>query len=57
MTAGMAVVNTRGVWHTADVQEPGEAIFIETDLADPAAIRQSFLVWSELRLTTRGLGR
>jgi uncharacterized cupin superfamily protein len=28
MTAGMAVVNPRGVWHTADVHEPGDAIFI-----------------------------
>ncbi len=25
---GMAVVNPAGVWHTADVHEPGEALFI-----------------------------
>jgi mannose-6-phosphate isomerase-like protein (cupin superfamily) len=28
LTAGMAVVNPRNVWHTADVHEPGDAIFI-----------------------------
>ena len=28
LTAGMAVVNPRNVWHTADVHEPGVAIFI-----------------------------
>ncbi len=25
---GMAVINPPGVWHTADVHEPGEALFI-----------------------------
>jgi hypothetical protein len=28
LTAGMAVVNPAGVWHTADVHEPGAAVFI-----------------------------
>jgi len=28
LTAGQAVVNPRGVWHTADVIEPGRALFI-----------------------------
>jgi quercetin dioxygenase-like cupin family protein len=26
--AGQAVINPRGVWHTADVHEPGSALFI-----------------------------
>jgi mannose-6-phosphate isomerase-like protein (cupin superfamily) len=26
--AGMAVINPPGVWHTADVHEPGQALFI-----------------------------
>jgi mannose-6-phosphate isomerase-like protein (cupin superfamily) len=25
---GQAVINPPGVWHTADVHEPGEALFI-----------------------------
>lgn len=28
LTPGTAVVNPRGVWHTADVHEPGQALFI-----------------------------
>jgi quercetin dioxygenase-like cupin family protein len=28
LTAGLAVVNPPNVWHTADVHEPGEALFI-----------------------------
>ena len=28
LTAGMAVVNPPGVWHTADIHEPGDALFI-----------------------------
>lgn len=28
LTPGTAVVNPPGVWHTADVHEPGQAIFI-----------------------------
>ena len=28
MHAGMAVINPPGVWHTADVHEPGQALFI-----------------------------
>jgi mannose-6-phosphate isomerase-like protein (cupin superfamily) len=28
MTPGTAVVNPKGVWHTADVHEPGTALFI-----------------------------
>ena len=28
LTPGMAVVNPRNVWHTADVHEPGHALFI-----------------------------
>ena len=28
LRAGQAVINPRGVWHTADVHEPGEALFI-----------------------------
>jgi mannose-6-phosphate isomerase-like protein (cupin superfamily) len=28
LTPGMAVINPPGVWHTADVHEPGEALFI-----------------------------
>jgi mannose-6-phosphate isomerase-like protein (cupin superfamily) len=28
LTPGMAVINPRNVWHTADVHEPGEALFI-----------------------------
>ena len=26
--AGQAVINPRGVWHTADIHEPGSALFI-----------------------------
>lgn len=26
--AGQAAINPRGVWHTADVHEPGSALFI-----------------------------
>jgi uncharacterized cupin superfamily protein len=28
LRAGQAVVNPRGVWHTADVHEPGDALFV-----------------------------
>jgi mannose-6-phosphate isomerase-like protein (cupin superfamily) len=28
LTSGMALVNPPGVWHTADVHEPGDALFI-----------------------------
>ena len=28
LTAGKAVLNPPGVWHTADVHEPGDALFI-----------------------------
>jgi quercetin dioxygenase-like cupin family protein len=28
LTAGTAAVNPRNVWHTADVHEPGDAVFI-----------------------------
>ncbi len=28
MTAGEAIINPRGVWHTADVVEPGSMLFI-----------------------------
>jgi mannose-6-phosphate isomerase-like protein (cupin superfamily) len=28
LSAGMAVINPPGVWHTADVHEPGQALFI-----------------------------
>jgi len=28
LTAGMAAINPPGVWHTADVHEPGQALFI-----------------------------
>ncbi|MFI5046117.1 MAG: cupin domain-containing protein [Acidimicrobiia bacterium] len=28
LTPGTAVVNPRGVWHTADVHDPGHALFI-----------------------------
>jgi quercetin dioxygenase-like cupin family protein len=28
LRAGDAVLNPRGVWHTADVHEPGDALFI-----------------------------
>jgi len=28
LTAGQAVINPPGVWHTADVHEPGQALFI-----------------------------
>jgi hypothetical protein len=28
LTPGMAVINPPGVWHTADVHEPGQALFI-----------------------------
>src|SRR5580658_5864055 len=28
LSRGLAVVNPRGVWHTVDVHEPGEALFI-----------------------------
>ena len=28
LSAGQAAVNPAGVWHTADVHEPGEALFI-----------------------------
>ena len=28
---GIAVINPPGVWHTADVHEPGEALFITAD--------------------------
>jgi mannose-6-phosphate isomerase-like protein (cupin superfamily) len=28
MTPGQAVINPKGVWHTADVHEPGDALFI-----------------------------
>jgi uncharacterized cupin superfamily protein len=28
LDAGQAVINPRGVWHTSNVQEPGESLFI-----------------------------
>jgi quercetin dioxygenase-like cupin family protein len=28
LRAGQAAINPRGVWHTADVHEPGSALFI-----------------------------
>jgi len=28
LSAGLAAVNPRGVWHTVDVHEPGESLFI-----------------------------
>jgi uncharacterized cupin superfamily protein len=28
LTAGQAIVNPAGVWHTADVHEPGQGLFI-----------------------------
>jgi uncharacterized cupin superfamily protein len=28
MTPGQAVINPRGVWHTSNVQEPGQSLFI-----------------------------
>jgi hypothetical protein len=28
LEAGQAVVNPRGVWHTVDVHEPGQALFV-----------------------------
>lgn len=28
LTAGQAVINPPGVWHTADVHEPGQALYI-----------------------------
>jgi quercetin dioxygenase-like cupin family protein len=28
LRAGQAAINPRGVWHTADVDEPGESLFI-----------------------------
>ena len=28
LRAGQAVINPRGVWHTADVHEPGSVLFI-----------------------------
>ena len=28
LRAGLAVVNPRGVWHTVDVHEPGQSLFI-----------------------------
>ena len=28
LRAGQAMINPRGVWHTADVHEPGEGLFI-----------------------------
>jgi mannose-6-phosphate isomerase-like protein (cupin superfamily) len=32
LTPGMAVVNPPGVWHTADIHEPGDALFITPGL-------------------------
>lgn len=32
LSAGRALVNPRGVWHTADVLEPGEALYITPGL-------------------------
>jgi len=32
LRAGHAVINPRGVWHTADVHEPGSALFITPGL-------------------------
>lgn len=32
LRAGQAVINPRGVWHTADVHEPGQALFITPGL-------------------------
>ena len=32
MTGGQAVVNPKGVWHTADVQEPGRVLYIKPGL-------------------------
>jgi uncharacterized cupin superfamily protein len=28
LDTGQAIINARGVWHTANVQEPGESLFI-----------------------------
>ena len=28
LRAGQAVINPRGVWHTVDVHEPGDALFV-----------------------------
>jgi len=28
LEAGQAIINPRGVWHTSNVQEPGESLFI-----------------------------
>lgn len=28
LSAGQAMINPRGVWHTSDVHEPGESLFI-----------------------------
>jgi uncharacterized cupin superfamily protein len=28
LTAGQAMINPRGVWHTSDVHEPGQTLFI-----------------------------
>jgi uncharacterized cupin superfamily protein len=32
MTGGQAVVNPKGVWHTADVHEPGRVLYITPGL-------------------------
>ena len=32
LRAGEAMINPRGVWHTADVHEPGEGLFITPGL-------------------------
>lgn len=32
MTAGQAAVNPKGVWHTADVQEPGRVLYVTPGL-------------------------
>jgi quercetin dioxygenase-like cupin family protein len=38
---GMAVINPPGVWHTADVHEPGEALFITAGRGTETRPRQS----------------
>jgi quercetin dioxygenase-like cupin family protein len=32
LRAGEAMINPRGVWHTADVHDPGEALFVTPGL-------------------------
>jgi quercetin dioxygenase-like cupin family protein len=39
LSPGMAVINPPGVWHTADVHEPGEALFITPGLGTEVRAR------------------